>query len=470
MAEQDFGTHVDLVVLGAGPGGYVAAVRAAQLGLRVAIVEEKYWGGVCLNVGCVPAKSLLRNAEIAHIVREQAALFGIEGDITMNYAAAHARSRAVSADRAKGIHYLMSKNGVAEFEGRGVFTGPRALDVTASDGTVTGLTFEKAIIATGSTVRLLPGTSLSRNVETYETMILAESVPESVVIIGAGAIGIEFAYLLRSYGAEVTVVEYLDRVLPAEDVDVSKELRRQLKRIGVEIVTSARVEGFVDSGSDVAVTYELDGAQHTIVASKVLMSVGFAPRTSGFGLESTGVQLDARGAIEVDGLLRTNVDGIYAIGDVTAKLALAHVAEAQGLVAAEHAAGHAPQPISDYRMMPRATFCQPQVASFGLTEAQARDEGRELLVSTFPFVANAKAHAMGDAAGFVKIVADAEHGELLGAHLIGHDVSELLPQLTLAQRFELTAEDLTANVHAHPTLSEAMQEAFHGLVGPMINI
>lgn len=464
------GTHFDLIVLGAGPGGYVAAVRSAQLGLRVAIVEEKYWGGVCLNIGCVPAKSLLRNAEIAHIVREQASVFGIEGDVTMNYAAAFARSRTVSADRAKGIHYLMSKNGVSEFDGRGSFTGPRSLDVTASDGTVTSLTFERAVIATGSTVRLLPGTSLSANVETYETMILADSVPESIVIIGAGAIGIEFAYLLRSYGAQVTVLEYLDRVLPAEDADVSKELRRQLKKLGVDVITSARVESVVDSGDEVLVTYDLDGAQHTVASAKVLMSVGFAPRVDGFGLENTGVRLDDRGAIEVDGLMRTNVDGIYAIGDVTAKLALAHVAEAQALVAAEDAAGHATRPITDYRMMPRATFCQPQVASFGLTEEQARQEGHELLVSTFPFMANAKAHALGDAAGFVKIIADAEHGELLGAHLVGHDVSELLPQLTLAQRFELTAEDLTANVHTHPTLSEAMQEAFHGLVGPMINL
>lgn len=461
--------HFDLLVLGAGPGGYIAAVRAAQLGLQVAIVERQYWGGVCLNVGCVPAKTLLRNAEIAHIVLHEAAAFGIVGDVEVDYSAAYERSRKVSADRAKGIHYLMNKNGVTEFEGQGSFTGARSLDVTADDGSVTSLTFEKAVIATGSTVRLLPGITLSDNVQTYETMILAESVPESVVIIGGGAIGVEFAYLLRNYGAQVTILEYMDRVLPAEDADVSTEIRKQFKKLGVEIVTSAQVTGVHDDGAAATVAYSLEGRDLSITADRVLVSVGFAPRVDGFGLENTGVELTDRGAIAVDDVLQTNVDGIYAIGDVTAKLALAHVAEAQAIVAAEHAAGHATHPMGDYRMMPRATFCQPQVASFGLTEAQAREEGREINVSRFPFLANAKAHAMGDASGFVKLVADAEHGELIGAHLVGHDVSELLPQLTLAHTFELTAEDLTLNVHAHPTMSEAMQEAFHGLVGPMLN-
>lgn len=461
---------VDLVVLGAGPGGYVAAVRAAQLGLTVAIVEERYWGGVCLNVGCVPAKSLLRNAEIAHIVTEQKELFGLVGDVRPDYAAAVARSRTVSGDRVKGIHYLMRKNRITEIEGRGRFTGPRTLEAFAADGTVTEVAFGKAIIATGSTVRMLPGVDTSANVHTYETMVLADDVPARAVIIGAGAIGIEFAYLLRTYGAEVTVVEYLDRVLPLEDVDVSTELEKRLRALGVEVLTSTRVDAVTDRGGDVEVVCTIGGEQRTLEADRVLVSVGFAPRVDGYGLENTGVQLTERGAIAVDEYMQTNVEGIYAIGDVTAKLALAHVAEAQGIVAAEHAAGEPAHPIHDYRFMPRATFCQPQVASFGLTEAQARAEGREIVVSTFPFVANAKAHAAGDASGFVKLVADARYGELIGAHLIGHDVSELLPQLTLAHRFELTAADLTLNVHTHPTISEAMQEAFHGLVGAPINL
>jgi dihydrolipoamide dehydrogenase len=464
-------THFDLVVLGAGPGGYVAAVRAAQLGQTVAIVEERYWGGVCLNVGCVPAKSLLRNAELAHILRNEASAFGISGDITVDYAAAYERSRKVSADRSKGIHYLTKKNGITEFEGRGTFLDSRTLAVALTSGETASLTFDNVIIATGSTVRLLPGTTLSGNVVTYETMILSETLPQSVIIIGAGAIGIEFAYILRSYGVQVTVVEYMDRVLPQEDADVSAEVHKQLKRQGVDVVTSAQVRSVQDDGARVVVSYTLgDAAPAELSAERVLMSVGFAPRVEGYGLETTGVALTDRGAINIDESMQTNVPGVYAIGDVTAKLALAHVAEAQGIVAAEHLSGKHVHPLGDYRMMPRATFCQPQVASFGLTEAQARAEGHDVVVSKFPFAANAKSHALGDPSGFVKLIADRTHGELLGGHLVGHDVSELLPELTLAHRFELTAEDLTLNVHTHPTMSEALQEAFHGLVGPMINL
>jgi dihydrolipoamide dehydrogenase len=472
MTNDSPDTHVDLVVLGAGPGGYVAAVRAAQLGLRVAIVEERYWGGVCLNVGCVPTKSLLHNAEIARILRDDAAQYGISGDLSIDYRAAYERSRTVAQARAQGIHYLMRKNGVVELEGRGAFTGPRTMEVALGTGGTRYVTFDKAIIATGANARLLTGVGLSANVVDYEGMILAESVPDSVVIIGAGAIGVEFASLLSAYGVTVTVVEYADRALPNEDADVSKEIARQLRKQGVQLITGARVESVEDTGDVVHLTCHGTGTDTPaeIVAGKVLVSIGFVPRVDGYGLEKTGAVLTGRGAIDIDERMRTTADGIYAVGDVTAKLQLAHVAEAQGIVAAEDAAGHDPQPLGDYRMMPRATFAQPQAASFGLTEQQARDEGHDVIVSTFPFNANARAHAVGDASGFVKLVADAEHGELIGAHLVGHEVSELLPELTLAQRFELTAEDLTYNVHTHPTMSEALQEAIHGLTGPMINL
>jgi dihydrolipoamide dehydrogenase len=464
-------SHFDLVILGAGPGGYVSAVRAAQLGLKVAIVEEKYWGGVCLNVGCVPAKTLIRNAELAHIFSHEAAAFGIRGDVTFDYSVAVKRSRAVSTGRSKGVHYLMKKNGVTEFEGRGTYRDARTLEVALSSGGTETLTFDHTIIATGSTVRLLPGVTLSDNIVTYETLILEPALPKSIVIIGAGAIGIEFAYILRSYGVEVTIVEYLDRALPNEDKDVSTEITKQFKKLGVPILTSAKVETVDDRGTEVVVTYTpVGGTATSLTADKVLMSVGFAANITGFGLENTGVAITERGAIDIDEHMRTSVAGIYAIGDVTAKLQLAHVAEAQGIVAAETLAGVQTETLGDYRMMPRATFCQPQVASFGLTEEQARAEGRDVKVVTFPMVANAKAHALGDASGFVKLVADAEYGELLGGHMVGLDVSELLPELTLAQRFELTAEDLIRNVHTHPTLSEGLQEAFHGLVGHMINI
>ena len=462
--------HYDVVILGAGPGGYVAAVRSAQLGLSTAIIEEKYWGGVCLNVGCIPSKALLKNAELAHTLNHKADFFGISGEFTIDYGKAFDRSRVVADGRVKGIHFLMKKNKVTEYDGRGTFTGPKAISVAKADGTTEEVTFDNAIIATGSKVRLLPGVQLSDNVVTYEEQILSRELPKSIVIVGAGAIGMEFAYVMTNYGVKVTIIEFLDRALPNEDADVSKEITKQYKNYGVDILTSTKVESVVDNGSSVTVSYTgKDGQQNSIEADKVLMSVGFAPNVEGFGLENTGVKLTERGAIDIDEFMRTNVEGIYAIGDVTAKLQLAHVAEAQGVVAAETIGKAETMPLGDYRMMPRATFCSPQVASFGLTEQQAKDEGREIKVATFPFMANGKAHGLGEPVGFVKLIADAEHLELIGAHMIGPDVSELLPELTLAQKWDLTALELARNVHTHPTLSEALQEGFHGLAGHMIN-
>ncbi|HPT94998.1 MAG TPA: dihydrolipoyl dehydrogenase [Microbacteriaceae bacterium] len=462
--------HYDVVILGAGPGGYVAAVRAAQLGLKVAIVEEKYWGGVCLNVGCIPSKALLRNAELAHIFNHQASTFGMSGDVHFDFGAAFDRSRSVADGRVKGIHFVMKKNKVTEYGGRGTFTDANTISVALTDGSTDTITFDNAIIATGSTVRLLPGVQLSENVVTFEEQIMTRELPESIVIVGAGAIGMEFAYVLSNYGVKVTIIEFLDRALPNEDADVSKEIAKQYKNYGIEILTSTKVETVVDNGDSVTVTYTgKDGQPGQIVGSKVLMSIGFAPQVTGFGLENTGVSLTERGAIAIDDYMRTNVPHIFAIGDVTAKLQLAHVAEAQGVVAAETIGQAETLPLGDYRMMPRATFCQPQVASFGLTEQQAKDEGYNIKVSTFPFMANGKAHGLGDPTGFVKLIAEAEHGELLGGHLIGPDVSELLPELTLAQKWDLTATELARNVHTHPTLSEALQEGFHGLTGHMIN-
>ncbi|MGO1506674.1 MAG: dihydrolipoyl dehydrogenase [Microbacteriaceae bacterium] len=462
--------HYDVVILGAGPGGYVAAVRSAQLGLSTAIIEEKYWGGICLNVGCIPSKSLLKNAELAHTLNHKADFFGISGDFTIDFGKAFDRSREVADGRVKGIHFLMKKNKVTEYDGRGTFTGPKAISVAKSDGSTEEVTFDNVIIATGSTVRLLPGVELSENVVTFEEQILSRELPESIVIVGAGAIGMEFAYVLTNYGVKVTIIEFLDRALPNEDADVSKEITKQYKNYGVDILTSTKVEKVVDNGSSVTVTYTgKDGQQASLDAGKVLMSVGFAPNVEGYGLDKTGVALTERGAIDIDDHMKTNVDGIYAIGDVTMKLQLAHVAEAQGVVAAETIGGAETQTLGDYRMMPRATFCSPQVASFGLTEQQAKDEGHDVKVVTFPFMANGKAHGLGEPVGFVKMIADAEHLELLGAHMIGPDVSELLPELTLAQKWDLTALELARNVHTHPTLSEALQEGFHGLAGHMIN-
>ena len=463
--------HYDVVILGAGPGGYVAAIRSAQLGLSVAVIEEKYWGGVCLNVGCIPSKALLRNADLAHTFHAKADLFGISGDVHFDFGTAWDRSRKVADQHVKGIHYLMKKNKVTEYDGRGTFVDANSIDVAGANGSVERVTFDNAIIATGSTVRLLPGVSLSENVVTYEEQILNRELPKSMVIVGAGAIGMEFAYVLTNYGVKVTIIEFLDRALPNEDAEVSKEIQKQYRGYGVDILTSTKVEKVEDSGDKVTVTYTgKDGAQGSIEADRVLMSIGFAPRVEGFGLEHTGVKLTERGAIGIDDHMRTNVPHIYAIGDVTAKLQLAHVAEAQGVVAAETIGKAETMTLGDYRMMPRATFCTPQVASFGLTEQQARDAGHDVKVAKFPFSANGKANGLGEPIGFVKLIADAEHLELLGGHLIGPDVSELLPELTLAQKWDLTALELARNVHTHPTLSEALQEAFHGLSGHMINI
>ncbi|MEV6839558.1 dihydrolipoyl dehydrogenase [Streptomyces sp. NPDC051133] len=463
-------TDFDVVVLGAGPGGYVAAIRCAQLGLRTAIVEARFWGGVCLNIGCIPAKSLLRNAEVAQLFLHDAEKFGVKisGDVTLDYRAAYERSRAVADGRSKGVSYLMRKNEITQFDGQGTFLDPHTLHVRRSHGEVT-LSFRSCVIATGATVKLLPGTTLGRRVVTYEEQILADSLPGSLIIAGAGAIGVEFAYLLRSYGVEVTLVEFLDRIAPLEDEEVSAELTKRFKRQGIRVLTSARVRSVEETGDSVRVVVEQGGGQQVLEAEKVLQATGFQPRTGGYGLASTGVRLTERGAIDVDGHCRTSRPHIYAIGDVTAKLMLAHAAEAMGVVAAESIAGVETMEL-DYRMIARATFCRPQIASFGWTEAEARAQGFDVRVAKFPFTANAKAHGLGDTVGFVKLVGDGRHGELLGAHLIGPDVTELLPELTLAQQWDLTVNELSRNVHAHPTLSEAVQDALHGLAGHMINL
>ncbi|MEP9361798.1 dihydrolipoyl dehydrogenase [Nocardioides sp. CN2-186] len=461
-------SHFNLLVLGAGPGGYVAAIRAAQLGQSVGIIEEKYWGGVCLNVGCIPSKALLRNAEIAHIITKEKDTFGISGDATMDFGTTHARSRSVAEASAKGVHYLMKKNKITEIDGWGTIKSPTEVEVD-KDGDKQSYTFDNLIIATGAKVRMLPGMSKSDNVVTYEEQILDSGLPKSIIIGGSGAIGVEFAYVLTNFGVDVTIVEFLDRMVPTEDADVSKELLKQYKKLGVKVLLSTKVENVEDTGSGVKVTVSKDGSSEVLEADKMLAAFGFAPRIDGYGLENAGVKVSDRGAIEVDARGRTNVDGIYAIGDVTGKLMLAHTAEAMGVVAAETIADAETVEIN-FDMIPRATFCQPQIASFGYTEAQAKEKGYDVKTSTFPFSANGKARGMAEGVGFVKIVADAEYNEIVGAHMIGPEVTELLPALTLAQQWDLTADEVARNVFAHPTLSEAMKEAIEGIAGHMINL
>ena len=463
-------SHFETVVLGAGPGGYVAAIRAAQLGQKVAIIEKEYWGGVCLNVGCIPTKSLLRNAELAHILTHEKDTFGIEGDVTLDYGKAFKRSRGVSERMIKGIHFLMKKNKIQEIHGWGTFVDAKTISVADDEGKTQEITFDNCIIAAGATTKMLPGTKTSENVVTYKEQILADEVPSSIIIGGSGAIGTEFAYVLSQYGCDVTIVEFLDRIVPTEDKEISAELAKAYKKLGIKLMTSTKVEQIEDTGSGVRVTVSpaQGGDQQVLEADRFLSAIGFAPRTEGYGLENTGVELTERGAIAIDDYMRTNVSGIYAIGDCTGKIMLAHTAEAQGVVAAETISGAETFPVN-YDMIPRATYCQPQIASFGYSEEQAKEKGYDVKVSKFPFAANGKAWGLGDGTGFVKIVADANYNEILGAAMIGPDVTELLPELTLAQAYDLTADEIGRNIHAHPTLSEAMKEAAEGIAGHMIN-
>jgi dihydrolipoamide dehydrogenase len=461
----------DVVVLGAGPGGYVCAIRCAQLGLKTAIVEKQWWGGVCLNVGCIPSKALLRNAELAHIVTERAKDFGfnIKGGVELDYSVAFKRSRQVSDRLVKGVRSLMKKNKIETYDGWGAFTGPRSIDVALNDGNKETLNAKNVVIATGAEASLLPNTKVTERVRTYLEVIMDDKLPKSVVIVGAGAIGVEFGYVMHNYGVDVTIVEFLPNVLPLEDEEISKELEKQYIRMGVKVHTGTRVEKIEEDGKSVTITVTKDGKQEKLQAESVLQAIGWRARTKGFGLEKTGVKQSDRGWIEIDDHMRTSVQGVYAIGDATGKLMLAHVGSAQGIVAAETIAGVETMPLN-YINLPRCTYCQPQVASFGLTEKQAREKGHEVKIAKFPFIANGKALGLGENVGFVKLISDAKYGEILGGHLIGPDVTELLPELTLAQLWEMTPAEIARNVHAHPTLSETLGEVAEGLEGHMINL
>ena len=465
----------DVVVLGAGPGGYVAAIRAAQLGLSVAIVEKQWWGGVCLNVGCIPSKALLRNAEIAHLLKNEGKQYGFSFDnLQLDYSVAHKRSRQVSSRLVKGVQFLMKKNKIDTYEGWGTIQDGQTIRVDLNDGGQETLTFKNLIIATGAHPRSIPGVELDREggrVVSYLPAILSDQVPEQVVVVGAGPIGLEFSYVYNSYGADVTIVEMMDRIAPLEDPEVSDELAKAYKKLGIKLMTGARVEGIEEGESSVTVRVSTADGEQTIDAQQVLVAIGFAPNVEGFGLENLGVAMTERGNfIQVDDQMRTSVPNVYAIGDVTGKLMLAHVGSAMGIVAAETIAGLDSKLPYDYKFMPRATYCRPQIASFGYTEEEAREAGYEVEVAKFPFQANGKALGLGESAGFIKLISDAKYGEILGGHMIGPEVTELLPEYTLAHMAELTAEEIARNVHAHPTLSEGLAETAHGIAGGYIHI
>ncbi len=461
----------DIVVLGAGPGGYVAAIRASQLGLKVAVVEKQWWGGVCLNVGCIPSKALLHNAELAHILQHRAKEFGFSFDnLQLDYAAAFKRSRQTADRLVKGVQFLMKKNQIDTYNGWGTFKDASTIEVSLADGSTQTLTGKNVIIAAGAVTRLLPGTQISERVITYHEAILSDTLPKSIIIAGASAIGLEFAYVMHNYGVQVTLVEYAPYLIPTEDEEISKELEKAYKRMGIQSLTGTRVDGVEEKPDGVRVTVTMpDGQTQVLEAEKLMQAIGVRPRTEGYGLEHTGVALDEKGFIAINEKMQTNVPGVYAIGDVTGKLMLAHVASAMGIIAAEVIAGH-PTITLNYHMMPRCTYCNPQIASFGYTEQQAIAAGYDVKVSKFPWQANGKALGLGEKEGFVKLISDSKYGEILGGHLIGAGVTELLPELTLAQYAELTAEEIARNVHAHPTMSEALMEVAHGLLGSPIHI
>ncbi|MEJ2209060.1 MAG: dihydrolipoyl dehydrogenase [Anaerolineae bacterium] len=466
----------DVVVIGGGPGGYVAAIRAAQLGLTVALVEKEHLGGVCLNWGCIPTKSLLRNAEVVALLgRGKEFGFTLSG-FQADFGAAIDRSRRVSERLVMGVGVLMRENGVDVIEGTGRLRSANEVEVSLNEGSSHTLRTRHVILATGSRARRLPGIvpdgvpDGGRILTSREAIVLRER-PASVVVVGAGPIGMEFAHIWQAYGSRVTLVEMLPRVLPLEDEEVSAVVERAFKRRRVKVLTSTRVQKIEAAGDAVRVHVENNDGEQVLEAERVLLAIGVVPNSENLGLEEAGVAL-ARGYVEVDEFMRTSAPGIYAVGDLTGKLALAHVASAQGIVAAEAIAGQAvagaTRPL-DYGALPRCTYCQPQVASFGLTEAQATERGHKVKVGRFFFLANGKALSLGEREGFAKIVADEVSGEILGAHLVGPEVTELLPELVLARTWELTPEEIAHSVHAHPTLSEALMEAAHGVFGHTIH-
>jgi len=471
--------NFDVVVIGAGPAGYVAAIRAAQLKQKVAIVDKQWLGGVCLNIGCIPSKSLLKNAEVAHTLRERGKDFGFSFDnLKLDYSVAVKRSRQNSDRLTKGVGFLMKKNNIAVFMGDAKFKTKDTLAVTGSDKKVTELKAKNVIVATGASAAVPAAWKVDGDkVVTYHEAILQEKLPKSVIVIGSGAIGAEFSTVWNSYGVDVTIVEMLPRLVPLEDEEVSKELKKEFEKRGIKCLVGNKVESVEATKSGVKVKVSADtstslsaGGKETILeADQALVAIGFRANSKGFGLEEAGVKLNERGMVEVNEKMQTSVPNIWAVGDVTGKLMLAHVGSAMGIICAENIAG-AETITLDYEMMPRATYCHPQVASFGLTEAQAKERGYKIRIGRFPFQANGKALGLGDYAGWVKIVMDEKYGEILGAHMIGPEVTELLPELTLAHLMELTPHEIARNVHAHPSLSEVLMEAAHGAEGAPIHM
>jgi dihydrolipoamide dehydrogenase len=461
----------DVIVLGSGPGGYVAAIRAAQLGLKTAIVERELLGGICLNWGCIPTKALLRSAEIMHYM-QHAQDYGLAADnITADLDAVVKRSRGVASQLNKGVTGLMKKNKIAVHMGTGVLTGKGKLSVTDKDGKKTELEAKNIILATGARARDLPNLPADGDkVWTYRHAMTPKEMPTKLLVIGSGAIGIEFASFYNDMGAEVTVVEMLDRIVPVEDADISAHLEKRLKKQGMTVLTGAKIDKISADASGVKATITAkDGKATDGQFSHVIVAIGIVPNTENLGLKELGVAMNDRGFLTTDATCKTNVEGLWAIGDITAPPWLAHKASHEGVIAAEAIAGKHPHAM-DVRNIPGCTYCHPQIASVGLTEAKAKEAGYEVKVGNFPFIGNGKAIALGEAEGFVKTVFDAKTGELLGAHMIGAEVTEMIQGYTIGKTLETTEAELIETVFPHPTISEAMHESVLAAFGRVIHI
>ena len=462
--------NYDVIVIGSGPGGYVTAIRAAQLGLKVAVVEKENLGGICLNWGCIPTKSLLKSAQ-AFEYAIHAADYGvsIEGEVKPDFGAMVKRSRDVADGMSKGIQFLFKKNKVESILGFGKLAGKNTVEVTDEAGKKTSYTAKHIILATGARSRELPNLPQDgKKIIGYRKALTLEKQPESMVVVGSGAIGSEFAYFYHTIGTKVTLVEFMPTLVPNEDEEVAKQLERNFKKTKMTVMTSSSVESVDTSGQKCKVTIKTKKGQEVVEADVVLSAVGITPNTEGIGLETLGVATE-NGRVKVDEFYRTNVEGVYAIGDIVAGPALAHVASAEGIVCIEKIAGQNPQPI-DYSNIPGCTYTNPEVSSVGLTEAKAKEAGYEIKVGKFPYSASGKASAAGQKDGFVKLIFDAKYGELLGAHMIGGNVTEMIAELVVAKKLEITGHELIKTIHPHPTMSEAVMEAAAAAYDEVIHI
>jgi dihydrolipoamide dehydrogenase len=459
----------DVVVLGSGPGGYVTAIRASQLGMKTAIVEKENLGGICLNWGCIPTKALLKSAQVFEYIKH-AKDYGIEvGESNANFEAVIKRSRGVADGMSKGVQFLMKKNKIDVIYGTGKVKAGKKIEVTDAEGKKTDVEGKYIIIATGARARQLPNIPIDgQKIIEYRKAMSLEKKPDSLLVVGSGAIGVEFAYVYASMGTKVTIVEFMPNIVPVEDEDISKELAKAYKKAGIEIYTNSSVEKVDTSGKGCISTVKTPTGEIKIETDMVLSAAGIVANIENIGLEETGIATD-RGKITVNQWSETNVPGYYAIGDVTPGPALAHKASAEGIICVEKIAGHHPQPM-DYKNIPGCTYCTPEIASVGYTEKAAREAGYEIKVGKFPFSASGKAKAAGTPEGFVKVIFDAKYGEWLGCHMIGANVTEIIAEAVVARKLETTGMEIIKSVHPHPTMSEAVMEAAAAAYGEVIHL